>query len=192
MTREAIFTSKASIFLPKYSGVRPDHEPCHKDGDNHEHKHAVQTGACSAEDDLTELHQPKRHEAAQRRKRIEHGVDAPVGGRRCDSGPKDGIRNPEPHILALHVPPGLEGTGGLIDVHLLKGRIARLLTEQANAGQWDQDCHHGGKQRPSLPPVAEHSAEGDAKRRRDQKDGDHFHKVRQRSRVLQGMGPSSC
>ncbi len=63
MTSDAIFISLASIFLPRYSGVRPTISPATKTGDDGEHEHAVQAGADAAEDDLAELDEQERDEA---------------------------------------------------------------------------------------------------------------------------------
>ena len=63
---DAIFISFASIFLPRYSGVRPTMRPGDEDGDDGEHENAVEPGADAAEDDLAELDEPHRHEAAER------------------------------------------------------------------------------------------------------------------------------
>ncbi len=63
MTSVAIFISNASIFLPRYSGVRPDHESGDEDRDDREEEHPVEPGADAAEHDLAELDEPHRHTA---------------------------------------------------------------------------------------------------------------------------------
>ncbi len=42
MASIAIFTSRASIFLPRYSGVRPTISPAMKTGEDDEQQHAVE------------------------------------------------------------------------------------------------------------------------------------------------------
>ena len=55
MASIAIFTSLASIFLPRYSGVRPTISPAMKTARIDEEQHAVKARADAAEDDLAEL-----------------------------------------------------------------------------------------------------------------------------------------
>ena len=61
-----------------------DHEPGDEHRDDREREHSVEARADAAEDDFAELHQPHRHEAAERRERVVHRVDRAVrrGGRR--------------------------------------------------------------------------------------------------------------
>ena len=58
---DAIFISYASIFLPRYSGVRPIIRPAMKTARIAKIEHAVEAGADAAEDDFAELHQQHRH-----------------------------------------------------------------------------------------------------------------------------------
>ncbi len=55
MASIAILTSLASIFLPRYSGVRPTISPAMNTAMIDEQQHAVKAGADAAENDLTEL-----------------------------------------------------------------------------------------------------------------------------------------
>ena len=66
MASTAILTSLASIFLPRYSGVRPTIRPAMKIGEDDEHQDAVEAGADAADDDLAELHVDQRDQAAER------------------------------------------------------------------------------------------------------------------------------
>ena len=66
MASIAILTSRASIFLPRYSGVRPTISPATKTASDGEEQHAVEAGADAAEDDLAELHVEQRDHAAER------------------------------------------------------------------------------------------------------------------------------
>jgi hypothetical protein len=61
----AIFTSRASIFLPRYSGVRPTISPAMKTVEDDEDQHAVETGADAAEDDFAQQHVEQRHAAGR-------------------------------------------------------------------------------------------------------------------------------
>ena len=51
----AIFTSFCSIFLPKYSGVRPTIKSGDENGHDGEQEHSVQSSAHAAEDHFTGL-----------------------------------------------------------------------------------------------------------------------------------------
>ena len=62
----ASFTSRASIFLPRYSGVRPTIRPAMKTDEDDEDEHAVEARADAAEDHLAELDVDERDEAAER------------------------------------------------------------------------------------------------------------------------------
>ena len=56
MASIASLTSLASTFLPRYSGVRPDHQPGEEHGDDDVHQHVLEARADAAEDDV-EHHQ---------------------------------------------------------------------------------------------------------------------------------------
>jgi hypothetical protein len=53
-------------------------------------------------------------------------------------------------------------------------RIARLFGPRGEAVEPDEGHGHGDEQRDSLPRIADHAAEGDAQRRRDQQDREDF------------------
>ena len=103
ITSEAIFISKAPIFLPRYSGVRPTISPDEEDGHQGEGEHAVEPRTDAAEDDLAQLHQPHRGQPAQRHVRVVHRVDRAVGGGRRRHRPERRVGDPEADLLALHV-----------------------------------------------------------------------------------------
>jgi len=63
---ELILISKASIFLPRYSGVRPDHQARDKYAHDGENEHGVQAGADTTKHHLTQLHLEQRHKSPQR------------------------------------------------------------------------------------------------------------------------------
>ena len=71
----ASFISRASIFLPRYSGVRPTISPATNTASDRDHQHAVEAGADAAGQDFAELDQEQRHQPAERRERVVHGVD---------------------------------------------------------------------------------------------------------------------
>ena len=105
--------SNASIFLPRYSGVRPTIRPATNTAIDDEHQHAVEPRADAAEDDFAQLHQPHRHQAAERRERIVHGIDRAVRGGGGRSRPQGGIDDAEARFLAFHVAAGLGCRRGL-------------------------------------------------------------------------------
>ncbi len=94
--------------LAQVLGRAPDHEA----GDEHrhdgEHQHAVEAAADAAEHDFTQLHQPHRHQATQRREGAMHRVHGTVGGRRRGRSPQRGVGDAEAHFLAFHVAAGLQ------------------------------------------------------------------------------------
>ena len=106
MASMAILTSLASIFLPTYSGVRPDHQAGDEHRDDDEQQHAVEAGADAADDDLAELHVDERDHAAERGEAVVHGVDGAAGGGRGDDGEQGGRGDAEADLLAFHVAAG--------------------------------------------------------------------------------------
>ena len=62
----AILTSLASIFLPRYSGVRPTIRPATKIAMIDEEQDAVEARADAADDDFAEHHVDQRDHAAER------------------------------------------------------------------------------------------------------------------------------
>ena len=106
MASIAILTSFASIFLPRYSGVRPTIRPATKTAMIDEQQHAVEAGADAADDDLAELHVDQRDHAAERREAIVHGVDRAAGGGRRDDREQRRQGDAEADLLAFHVAAG--------------------------------------------------------------------------------------
>ena len=136
-----------------------DHQPGHEHGHDDEHQHAVEPAAHAAEHDFAELHQPHRHQPAERRERIVHRVDAAVGGAGCRGRPQAGIHDAEPRFLALHVAARLSGARHLIDAHRVVRGHARLLLPDREDRQRHEDHEHRGQHGPTLPRVADHHAE---------------------------------
>ena len=106
MASIAIFISFASIFLPRYSGVRPTIRPATKTVRIDEQQHAVEAGADAAGDDLAELHVEQRDHAAERGERVVHGVDGAAGGRGGDDRKQRRGDDAEADLLAFHVAAG--------------------------------------------------------------------------------------
>ena len=171
MASDAIFISNASIFLPRYSGVRPTISPATKTATIANIEHAVEARADAAEDDLAELHQPHRHEAAERREGVVHRVDRAVRGGRRRRRPQRRVGDAEADLLAFHVAAGLQrrSPSGRRRAPARAG-LPRLSAHAASASSGDEDDRHRGQQRPALPRVADHLAERVAQRGRDQQD----------------------
>jgi len=81
----------------------PDHQTRDKDRQHRHHEHPIKTRADAAEDDLAELDVYQRHEAAERRERIVHGVDRAAGGVRRDGGKERRLEGSEPDLLAFQI-----------------------------------------------------------------------------------------
>ena len=155
-----------------------DHEPGDEHGDDDEQQHAVETGADAAIDDLAELDQDHRDHPAERREAVVHGIDGAV---RCGSGghrPEAGIGKAEADLLAFHV--------GRIEAKRGEVRIARAFRPVGDQHAREEHDRHGGVERPALPLVLHHTAEGVGQRRRDQQDVKHLDEVAERRRVLVG------
>ena len=174
--------------LAEVLGRAADHQPGDEHGDDGEHQHAVQAAADAAEDDLAQLHQPHRHQPAERRERVVHRVDRAVrrgGGR---GRPQRGVRDAEADLLAFHVAAGLrcaeppDRRPAPSSAGLPACSAAIAPTRQRH-----EDHEHRGQQRPALARVADHRAERVAERRRNQQDRQHLEEVRQRRRVLERM-----
>ena len=69
-------------------------------------------------------------------------------------------------------------------------RIAGLLGRDDHDHGHDEHHRHGRQHGPALAHVADHAAEGEAQRGRDQEDRQHLDEVGQRRRVLVRDAPS--
>ena len=71
-----------------------------------EDQHAVEAGADAAEDDLAELDVDQRHQAAERREAVVHGVDRAARACGGDGGEERRVGDAEADLLAFHVAAG--------------------------------------------------------------------------------------
>ena len=147
----AIFTSYASIFLPRYSGVRPTIRPAMNTASTTKTSIPYKPGANTAEDDFAELNIEQRHEAAERGERIVHRIDRTAGGIRCDRGEERGIENAEPDFLPLHVAAG--------NAETLVNRITIRLRPPAQQHSANEKGQHRGPDGPAVFLILHHSAE---------------------------------
>jgi hypothetical protein len=74
-----------------------------------------------------------------------------------------------------------------IDTQLGEQRIGLLLEVHGGIGQDDKHHRHCREHCPALARIADHAAEGEAQRGRDQEDRQHLDEVAQRRRVFIGM-----
>ena len=165
-----------------------DHQPGDEDGDDGEDQHAVEAGADAAEDHLAELHQPHRHEPAERRVGVVHRVDRAVEAAVVAVAHSAELAMPKRTSLPSMLPPaGARWPCGRRPASTQRcGRSARPVTQTTSSG--DEDHRHGRQHRPALARVADHVAERVAERGRDQQDRQQLQEVRQRRRVLERMG----
>ena len=116
-----------------------------------------------------------------------HGVHRTAGSQRGNGGEQAGIGDAEAGFLAFHVAAALHGGDGLVGTQPGKQGVA-LLLEGHRADRKHQENHrHGREYRPALARIADHAAESEAERGRDQEDRQHLDEVGQRRRVLVGM-----
>ena len=83
--------------------MRPTISPAMNTESTHEDQHAVEPGADAAEDHLAELDVDQRHQAAERREAVVHGVDRAARGVGGDGREERRVGDAEADLLALHV-----------------------------------------------------------------------------------------
>ncbi len=157
--------------LPEILRRAPHHQPGNKDRQDGKQQHSVQSRADSAKDDLAELDVEQRHEA------VVHAIDRPAAGGGRDRCEQRRGRNPEPHLLSLHVPPGL--LSGCSAGHAQAGDmwIARLFAGVGCEHAGDKEDAHRPEEGPTLACVAHHSAERVRQPGRKQKDQDQLGEI---------------
>jgi hypothetical protein len=109
-----------------------DHQAGDEDADQGEHDHAVEAGADAAEDHFTELHQPHRHQAAERRVGVVHRIDRAVGGGGGGGGPEGRVDDAEAGFLAFHVAAGLQLRCLCCQAQSFEQRVAGLFGPDAD------------------------------------------------------------
>ena len=183
----AILTSFCSIFLPRYSGVRPDHEPGNEHRENRVQQNAVETGADAAEDDFAGLDVEERHQTAERREAVVHGVHGAAAGSRGDDRKQNRLHDAEANFFPFHVAARLrvgcdrlDALGGENGIATLLGPVRREHADQKHDG-------HRSKERPSLPPILHHHAERVGEGGGNEEDEDDLKERGERSRVLERM-----
>ena len=90
--------------------------------------------------------------------------------------------------LPSKLPPACSAVTLLIDAELGDQRVTGLLDRQRHGDPGDEEHRHRRPERPALPGVADHLAEGVDEPGRNGEDGQHLEEVGQRVRVLVGMG----
>ena len=160
MTIEAIFISKASIFLPRYSGVRPIISP------------AMNT-AMMAKISMPYRPEPTppnttspsciRHIGTRPPSGVNESciaVDRAAGGRGRDGREQRRVGDAEARLLAFHIAAGLQRARGLVDAQLRDERIAAAARPGTRAAPAARTGSASRQHRPALARVADHAAEG--------------------------------
>ena len=80
------------------------------------------------------------------------------------------LATPKRTSLPSMLPPGFVAVATWIRAEPGEHRVARALADVGCDEKRDEDERHRGEQRPALPRVADHLAEGVAERRADQQD----------------------
>ena len=109
-------------------------------------------------------------------------VDRAAGGIRGHRGKEGGIKDAEAHFLAFHI------AAGLIDPQGRQPRVAVGLRPPADQHPHQEEQKHGGPHRPAVFLVPHHAAQVIGQAGGNQEDGEHLEEIRQRRRVLKGMG----
>ena len=109
-----------------------------------------------------------------------HRVDRAIGGCGSRGRPQSRISDAEADLLAFHVG-GVKSEGGEVCIAVGFGPVA-------NQKCAEEDDRHRCIDRPALPLILDHAAEGMSERRRNQQDVQHFKKVADGGRVFIGDG----
>jgi hypothetical protein len=120
MAMATIFISKVSIFLPRYSGVRPIISPAMNTA-----RMAKTSMPYRPEPTPPNTTSPScistRARRPQRGEGIVHGVDRAAGGRGGDGGEQRGGVDAEAHLLAFHVAAFCSALAGSVPSALSSG-----------------------------------------------------------------------
>ena len=119
--------------LAEIFGRATDHQASDEDRDDRHHQEAVEAGADAAGQDLAELDHEHRHEAADRRERAMHGIDAAIGEAGGHGGEQRRAGEAEADLLALHI------AAGRIDACGMQHRRTGGLGPIGDADADDQD-----------------------------------------------------
>ncbi|MGA8550199.1 MAG: hypothetical protein WB678_08185 [Stellaceae bacterium] len=174
------------LFAEIFGGA-PDHQPGNEHRHDSETEDAVEAGADAAEDHLAELHIDQRHHPAQGQIAVVHGVDRTARGVGRDRGPQRRQRRAKAHLLAFHIPAGLDGAGRRIDRVLGKGRVAVCFRPIGGGDAGEKQNAHHCEQSPALALVLDHAAQDVRQRRADCEDRDQLDQIGDRIRVLERM-----
>ena len=154
----AIFTSKASIFLPRYSGVRPTIKPAMKTERTMKTMMPYIPAPTPPKITSPIMMLTKRHHSAEWGERVVHAIHRAatgIRGGRCEERCR---RDPKANFLPFHIAAGLRGAGVLVDA--MQQRIAAGLRRisdgdtgeerKAIAAQTAQPCRCEPVIRPSV------------------------------------------
>ena len=140
------FISRPSIFLPRYSGVRPIIRPQMNTARMAYMIMFIRPTPLPPKTTFS-IMCSKRDHAAQRRQGIVHVVDGAGGERGRGGGEHGRLGDAEPDLLALHA------AHGLVQADLCQSRVALELRPVAHAQADQEDDTHGQEDRAALPAV---------------------------------------
>ena len=146
-----------------------------------ENQHAVKSRADAAENHFAGLDVEKRHQSAERREGIVHGIHRAARGIRRDRGEERGIENAETDFLAFHVAIG-DG-----DAELLVNRIAARFRPPAKQNTGEAHGEHRRPDRPAVLLIFRFAAEVIRQRAADAQQREHLEKVRERRGIFKRM-----
>jgi hypothetical protein len=185
---DTIFMSKASTFLPTYSGVRPIISPPTNTATRAKTSMPVRPEPTPPNTTSPSWMSAIGTSPAQRGERVDHGVHR-AAGRGGGHGVEQGRgSDAEARFLAFHIAAGLQRAVRLIDAERGHGGVALLFgCGQAGDGH-GEDQHHGRQQGPALTGVAHGQAKGVDQCGGNQQHRDHLQEVAQRVRVFIRVG----
>ncbi len=114
-----------------------------------------------------------------------HAVHGAATGVGSDRGEQRGVRDAEPHFLALHISARVQRASPLVGAG--QKRIASRLRPIRGRHTGEKQTRHGRPDRPTMTLRSCHSAERVRQAGRDGENQHHFKKVRQRRGVFKGM-----
>ncbi len=163
------------------------HQSCEENRDHCIHQHAIQAGTDTAENHFAQLDLRQRHQPAQRREGIVHGVHRTTGSTCGDGGEQRGVDDAEARLLAFHIAAGLCDGSVLIHAQGGKGGVALLFRIFSHGEETDEQNGHGHEDGPALTRITHHAAEGVAQRRRNQEHRYHCQKIGERCGIFERM-----
>src|SRR5271168_836276 len=168
--------------LPQVLRCPSHHQSRDKYGQNHKNQNTVQPRAYPAEHYLSQHDVDQRHHASERCQRIVlvvYRATARVCRHRRE---QRGVRNTKPHFLSFHVSAGL--CFGRFRLHAFQERISPCLERIHHHHARQEQRRHGAPHRPAVPSRTCYPPQRVCQPRRNRKNQQQLHKVRQRCWIL--------